>query len=128
MARNLTEMVLAYDMNRRLTFVNPAVYTLTGYSPSDLEQQQFICWVHAEDRDRMLGYWDRLFEGHAYQEEEYRLVTRDGRLKWMAASWGSDSRRERTPGRRPGAGARSHPSAHGGRDSAHPRGALPHLV
>ena len=88
MARNLTEMVLAYDMNRRLTFVNPAVYTLTGYSPSDLEQQQFICWVHAEDRDRMLGYWDRLFEGHAYQEEKYRLVTSDGRLKWMTASWG----------------------------------------
>jgi two-component system, cell cycle sensor histidine kinase and response regulator CckA len=88
MARNLTEMVLAYDMDRRLTFVNPAVHTLTGYSPADLEQEQFICWVHAEDRDRMLGYWDGLFEGHAYHEEEYRLVTRDGRVKWMAASWG----------------------------------------
>jgi PAS domain S-box-containing protein len=88
MARNLTEMVLAYDMDRRLTFVNPAVHTLTGYSTADLEKEQFICWVHAEDRDRMLGYWDRLFEGHAFHEEEYRLVTRDGRVKWMAASWG----------------------------------------
>jgi len=55
-ARNLTEMVLAYDMNRRLTFVNPAVQTLTGYSPADMEKQQFICWVHADDRDRMLAY------------------------------------------------------------------------
>jgi PAS domain S-box-containing protein len=88
MARNLAEMVLAYDMDRRLTFINPAVHTLTGYSPADLEKQQFICWVHADDRDRMLGYWDRLFEGHAYSDEEYRLVTRDGRVKWMAASWG----------------------------------------
>ncbi len=87
-ARNLTEMVLAYDMNRRLTFVNPAVQTLTGYSPADMEKQQFICWVHAEDRERMLAYWDRLFEGHSFHEEEYRLVTRDGRMKWMAASWG----------------------------------------
>jgi PAS domain S-box-containing protein len=88
MARNLTEMVLAYDMDRCLTFINPAVHTLTGYSPADLEKQQFICWVHPDDRDRMLGYWDRLFEGHAYSDEEYRLVTRDGRVKWMAASWG----------------------------------------
>jgi two-component system, cell cycle sensor histidine kinase and response regulator CckA len=88
MARNLTEMVLAYDMERCLTFVNPAAFTLTGYGPSDFEQNQFICWVHPEDRDRMLGYWDRLFEGHSYHEEEYRLVTRDGRVKWMAASWG----------------------------------------
>src|SRR6478672_10125903 len=87
-ARNLTEMVLAYDMNRRLTFVNPAVQTLTGYSPADMEKQQFICWVHADDRERMLAYWDRLFEGHSFHEEEYRLVTRDGRMKWMAASWG----------------------------------------
>jgi two-component system cell cycle sensor histidine kinase/response regulator CckA len=88
MARNLTEMVLAYDMDRRLTFVNPAVHTFTGYSPSDLEKHQFICWVHAEDRDRMLGYWDRLFEGHSFHDEEYRMVTRDGRIKWIAASWG----------------------------------------
>ncbi len=71
-----------------MTFVNPAVHTLTGYSPADLEKQQFICWVHADDRDRMLAYWDRLFEGHSFHEEEYRLVTRDGRMKWMAASWG----------------------------------------
>jgi two-component system cell cycle sensor histidine kinase/response regulator CckA len=88
MARNLTEMVLAYDMDRRLTFVNPAVHTFTGYSPSELEKQQFICWVHSEDRDRMLGYWDRLFEGHSFYDEEYRMVTRDGRIKWIAASWG----------------------------------------
>jgi two-component system cell cycle sensor histidine kinase/response regulator CckA len=87
MARNLSEMVLAYDMDRRLTFVNQAVHTLTGYSPSDLEKQQCIRWVHADDRERMLGHWDRLFEGHAFQEEEYRLVTSDGRVKWMAASW-----------------------------------------
>jgi two-component system cell cycle sensor histidine kinase/response regulator CckA len=88
MARNLTDMVLAYDMNRRLMYVNPAVHTLTGYSAADLEKEQFICWVHTEDRERMLGYWDRLFDGHTFQEEEYRLVTRDGRIKWMAASWG----------------------------------------
>ena len=88
MARNLTEMVIAYDMDRRLTYVNPAVHTLTGYSLSDLEREQFICWVHPEDRDRMLGYWDRLFEGHSFHEEEYRLITRDGRVKWMSASWG----------------------------------------
>ena len=88
MARNLTEMVIAYGMDRRLTYVNPAVHTLTGYSLSDLEREQFICWVHPEDRDRMLGYWDRLFEGHSFHEEEYRLITRDGRVKWMSASWG----------------------------------------
>ena len=50
MARNLTEMVVAYNMDRRLTYVNPAVHTLTGYTRSDLEQVNFICWVHPADR------------------------------------------------------------------------------
>ncbi len=88
MAKNLTEMVLAYDMERRLTFANAATETLTGYSVTDLERSQFICWVHPGDRERMLTLWDRLFEGTSFHEEEYRLITKDGRRKWVAASWG----------------------------------------
>ena len=88
MAKNLTEMVLAYDMDRRLTFANAAAETLTGYCVSELETREFICWVHPEDRERMLGHWDGLFEGRSFHEEEYRLITKDERLKWAAASWG----------------------------------------
>ncbi len=88
MAKNLTEMVLAYDMERRLTFANSAAETLTGYSIAELERQQFICWVHPEDRERMLDHWRHLFQARSFFEEEYRLITKDGRMKWVAASWG----------------------------------------
>ena len=88
MAKNLTEMVLAYDMDRRLTFANAAAETLTGYSLAELENSHFICWIHPDDRHRMMEYWDRLFEGKSFYEEHYRMLTRDGRLKWVAASWG----------------------------------------
>ena len=86
-AKSLPEMVLAYNMERRLVFANPAVETLTGYSVRDLEESQFICWVHPEDQPRMLRLWDRLFEGASYHDEEYRLITKDGRVKWALASW-----------------------------------------
>src|SRR5258708_14743857 len=79
MARNLTEMVIAYDIDRRLTYVNPAVHTLTGYSLSDLEKEHFICWGHPEDRDPMIGYWDRHFEGQSFHQDEDRLATREER-------------------------------------------------
>jgi len=88
MAKNLTEMVLAYDMDRRLTFANAAAETLTGYSVSELERQQFICWIHPDDRERMLDHWNHLFQARLFFEEEYRLITKDGRMKWVAASWG----------------------------------------
>ncbi len=88
MANNLKEMVLAYDMNRRLIYANAPVETLTGYSVADLEKAGFIDWIHPEDRPRMLSHWDSLFQGRSIQDEEYRLVTRDGRVKWVAATWG----------------------------------------
>ena len=80
-------MVLAYDMERRLVFVNPAAETLTGYSIDELKKENFICWIHPEDQHRMLAFWDPLFQGKSVYEEEYRLVTKDGRVKSVVASW-----------------------------------------
>jgi PAS domain S-box-containing protein len=90
MANNLTEMVLAYDMNRRLIYANPAVETLTGYSAAELELEKVapIDWVHPDDRVRMMAHWGNLFEGKSVSEEEYRLVTKDGTVKWAASTWG----------------------------------------
>jgi len=80
-------MVLAYDMERKLVFVNPAVETLTGYSMEDLEKANFIRWIYPDDEPRMMAFWEPLFQGTSFHEEEYRMVTRDGRLKWVVASW-----------------------------------------
>ena len=80
-------MVLAYDMDRKLVFVNPAVETLTGYSMQELESANFICWIHPDDQARMLGLWDTIFEGKSFHEEEYRLITKDGRVKWAVCSY-----------------------------------------
>ncbi len=80
-------MVLAYDLDRKLVFVNPAVETLTGYSMEELEKANFICWIHPDDQPRMLALWEILFQGKSFYEEEYRLVTKDGRVKWVVASW-----------------------------------------
>ncbi len=87
-ANSLKEMVLAYDMDRKLIYANPAVETLTGYSTSECQMHGFIDWIHPGDRPRMLAHWDTLFRGSAYQDEEYRLVAKDGRIRWMAATWG----------------------------------------
>ncbi len=66
MANNMKEMVLAYDMGRRLTFANPAVETLTGYRIADLETGEFPAWVHPDDQPRMLHHWEGLFRGTGF--------------------------------------------------------------
>jgi PAS domain S-box-containing protein len=88
LANNLTDMVLAYDMERRLVFANPAVERVTGYLTDALQAEGFLSWVHPEDKDRITECWNQLFQGGAYEDEEYRLITRDGRTRWVSASWG----------------------------------------
>jgi PAS domain S-box-containing protein len=88
MADNATCMVLAYDMDRKLLFANPAVEALTGYAADELEWAGFTAWVHPEDRRRMLAHWERLFLGGASLEEEYRLAAKNGEVKWVSAAWG----------------------------------------
>lgn len=87
-ADSLTEMVLAFDMNRRLVYANPALERLTGYSPEDLRSARFIDWVHPDDRQRLVGRWDRLFDGEEFLGESYRLIRKDGAERWMLATWG----------------------------------------
>jgi signal transduction histidine kinase/CheY-like chemotaxis protein len=50
--------------------------------------QGFIDWVHPDDKSRMLGRWEGLFRGGSFQDEEYHLVTKDGAVKWVSATWG----------------------------------------
>lgn len=87
--QNTTDVaIFAYDMNRRLIYVNPAVEKLTGYSVKELYEQNFIDWWHLDDKERIMKLWDGLFEGEGLFGEEFRLITKTGEMKWTLNSWG----------------------------------------
>ncbi len=88
MANNLSEIVLAYGMDRKLVFANAAVEQLTGHRLAELEARGFCSFIHADDQARMVTRWNGLFEGGAFQNEEFRLIAGDGRIKWMVANCG----------------------------------------
>ncbi len=83
----MREGVIAYDMERRLTFVNPAFERLTGYPADDLREQDFLQYIHHEDRPAILAEWDRLAQGGALRDQEYRVITRSGQIRWCSSSW-----------------------------------------
>ena len=88
MANNLSEVVLAYDMDRRLVFANRAVEKLTGYSIAGLQGSDYINLVHPDDKPRVLQCWDRLFQGANDEAGEFRLVSKEGDVRWVSATWG----------------------------------------
>jgi PAS domain S-box-containing protein len=84
---SMREGVIAYDMDLQLTFVNPAFERLTGWVAEDLRDQEFLQYVHPDDRPALLAEWERLAEGGSLRDQEYRLVTRTGQVRWCASAW-----------------------------------------
>jgi PAS domain S-box-containing protein len=83
----MREGVIAYDMERRLTLVNPAFERLTGYPQDELQEQDFLQYIHPEDRPAIIAEWDRLAQGGALRDQEYRVITRSGQIRWCSSSW-----------------------------------------
>ena len=83
----MREGVITYDMERQLTFVNPAFERLTEYPIDDLRDHEFLQYIHDEDRPAILAEWDRLAQGGALRDQEYRVITRSGQIRWCSSSW-----------------------------------------
>ena len=83
---NLRDTVFAYDMNRQLIFVNSTFEILTGYTIGELYARNFINYLHPDDATRMMSLWEDVFQGKAFVEE-FRIVRKDGQIRWSASSW-----------------------------------------
>jgi PAS domain S-box-containing protein len=83
----MREGVIAYDMNRKLRFVNPAFERLTGFPEDELRDQEFLQYIHPDDRPAIMAEWDRLSQGRALRDQEYRVVTRTNQIRWCSSSW-----------------------------------------
>ena len=86
-AENTTDVIYAYDMDRRLIYVNPALEAVTGYTVGELHERDFIDWLHPDDEARIGRLWGELFEGGSPFEEEFRIVTKDGQVRWTVGAW-----------------------------------------
>jgi PAS domain-containing protein len=66
----MREGVIAYDMDLRLTMVNPAFERLTGYPLEDLQDQEFLQYIHPDDRPALVAEWERLAQGGSLRDQE----------------------------------------------------------
>jgi PAS domain S-box-containing protein len=93
---NTSDVVFAFTLKGRITYVNPAIESLTGYTVEEISELEFLSLVHPDDKFRLSTVWDLLVAGQRHSEEEFRLETRNGKTKWCSGSWGPiyDERRQ----------------------------------
>lgn len=77
------------DASGRVRWVNPAITRLTGYSVEEgLAMPDYpLPLVVPEDRPIMQSVLSRAREGHAGNHVEFRVLQKDGQLRWTAISW-----------------------------------------
>jgi len=80
----LPVMVCETARDLSLSFVNRAGYALTGFVHGELGRNRTVLdLIHSEDRSRAKKDLDRTLSGAQLNLQEYRLVRKDGALRWV---------------------------------------------
>ena len=76
------------DLDGRYTFVSPAVRSVLGYRPEELEgKRYFFDLCPSRDREELKRFGlNVLREGEALSEYENRIIARDGTVRWVMSN------------------------------------------
>ncbi len=83
---NANESILVAQDNR-IKFVNPKFIKVTGYSDMDLKSKPFAEFIHPGDREMVVSnYLGRLHGENVPQLYYFRIIDKDGAIKWLEIS------------------------------------------
>jgi len=80
----INEVIYSVDENGIVTYISPAVEDLTGYGVESVIGEPFDRFMHAEDRQRARERFADIAQGDE-EVNEYRILTRRGRVRWISA-------------------------------------------
>ncbi len=69
-----------------ITYVNPAIESFIGYSPSEVIGRPFVEYIDPEDLETIRNNFQKLYSGKTSGPNEYRVVTKSGEVRWMRTS------------------------------------------
>jgi len=90
-----------FDQDRRLVYISPSCQGITGYPPEEfLRSPDFLTsLIHPEDRSLREDHL-RDFPSPTIHRAEFRIVTRDGTVRWLLHTCGPMYEQGRFVGRR----------------------------
>jgi PAS domain S-box-containing protein len=85
LAENITDVMLHYDANEKITYVSPSVRQW-GYAPDDLLGKPSDHFIHPDDRARIAPRRAALLRGEEGSRAEARILLADGGWAWVESS------------------------------------------
>ena len=84
LVENINEVIYTVDKNGMMTYINPAVKSILGYSPSEIIGKSFTEFIYEEDLPYMKKRFQEILCGNT-EPTEYRLLNKDGEISWIRA-------------------------------------------
>ena len=84
---NADEALYFYDTEGILIYVNPAFEVVTGYTPRELRLNSYLLPFHPDDQERAMKLWEGLIRGEYFENFEYRIVKKNGDIRWCLSTW-----------------------------------------
>ena len=73
------------DKDGVMTYVSPAIESLSGYSPSEVTGRSFTEFIYQGDLQRSINDCRRILLGYA-EKNEYRVRAKSGEIRWVCTS------------------------------------------
>ncbi len=68
----------------KLQFFNNAIAKVSAYSQNELNSQPFVNFIHPDDREMVLGNYQKRIRGEAApQNYSFRVIDRNGKIRWL---------------------------------------------
>jgi PAS domain S-box-containing protein len=84
---NSDEALYFYSMDGKLIFINAAFEKITGYTTKELYESNFIPFVHPDDQEWTMKLWEGLYKGKIFEDVEYRIIKKNGEIRWSLSTW-----------------------------------------
>ncbi len=85
LVENLAEVIYALNPSGKVLYVSPAVKSLIGYTPKEVEDQSFVRLIHEDDLPQAAKRIQKILSG-ASVTGEYRIRAKSGQIRWIRTS------------------------------------------
>ncbi len=87
LVENIQDIIILYDGNDNIKYINPACKTLLGFAPEELMKKtadEFHSLIHPDDRKEAEIKLSGVKQGIPCRNIEYRIIAKDGKIKWIS--------------------------------------------
>jgi len=79
-------ILYSFDAEGRLTYISRAIESILGYAREERIGSTIFDIIHPEDRELVASRMQNLAAGQEVSSAEYRVLTRDGNIRWLRTS------------------------------------------